>query len=243
MLQKNGVEPITIGTRYLWTAAAWFDYINLRVNGVNFHMDLMEGNVSYEDPRLDDVFDKWRELIDPGYFLKDHQTYSFQDAVAPQNNGDSAMTLIGNFIVPFFEEGGSGDHTDFMQFPKIYDGVGVFEDAPTDTVHIPSGAKNKEDARKFLRFLQNPEAAKNWAQGNGVLSTNKNSPKPIDRFQIEGFAMLSAADGLAQFYDRDTNPDMAAAGMEGMQEFMVKPDREAKVRAKMEKERKRIFNK
>ena len=54
--------------------------------------------------------------------------------------------------------------------------------------------------------------------------------------------MLSAADGLAQFYDRDTNPDMAAAGMEGMQEFMVKPDREAKIRARMDKERKRIFS-
>ena len=25
-------------------------------------MDLMAGNASYEDPRLDDVFDKWAEF-------------------------------------------------------------------------------------------------------------------------------------------------------------------------------------
>ena len=242
MLKNNDVEPIAIGTKYLWTAAAWFDYLNIRINGIDFHMRLMAGQESYEDMRLDDVFDHWKELVEPGYFLKDHQTYSWQDAIAPMNNGDAAMYLIGNFIVPFFDDGGSVDNIGFFQFPMIKDGIGVFEDAPTDTIHIPSGAKNKEDARKFLRFLQNPEAAYNWASNNGVLSTNKNSQAPTDRFQQEGFSMLSAADGLAQFYDRDTNPDMAAAGMEGMQEFMVKPDREAKIRARMDKERKRIFS-
>jgi multiple sugar transport system substrate-binding protein len=33
---------------------------------------------------------------------------------------------------------------------------------------------------------------------------------------------------------------MAKAGMEGFQEFMVKPDREGKIRARIEKERERI---
>ena len=63
---------------------------------------------------------------------------------------------------------------------------------------------------------------------------------PEDRFQKMGFAMLSAADGLAQFYDRDANPDMAKAGMECFQEYMVKPDSDAKIKARMEKERYRI---
>ena len=38
-----------------------------------------------------------------------------------------------------------------------------------------------------------------------------------------------------QFWDRDANPDMAGAAMEGFQEFMVKPDREDKIRARLEK--------
>jgi len=36
---------------------------------------------------------------------------------------------------------------------------------------------------------------------------------------------------------------MGKVGMEGFQEFMVKPDREDKIRARLDKERKRIFNK
>ncbi len=35
--------------------------------------------------------------------------------------------------------------------------------------------------------------------------------------------MLSNAYALAQFYDRDAPAEMAKAGMEGFQEFMVKP--------------------
>ena len=70
MLKKNDITPITIGSKYLWTAGGWFDYLNLRINGYQFHMDLTAGKVSYEDSRLDATFDAWRELIDPGYFLE-----------------------------------------------------------------------------------------------------------------------------------------------------------------------------
>jgi hypothetical protein len=64
--------------------------------------------------------------------------------------------------------------------------------------------------------------------------------KPENRFSIMGAKMLAAADDIAQFWDRDANPDMAGASMEGFQEFMVKPDREDKIRARLEKERARI---
>ena len=73
-----------------------------------------------------------------------------------------------------------------------------------------------------------------------MLSPNNKAAKPEDRFQQMGAKVLAEAANIAQFYDRDANPDMAKAGMEGFQEFMVKPDREAKIRARIEKERARI---
>ena len=42
-LKENGVTPITIGSKYLWTTAGVFDYLDLRVNGYEFHMDLTNG--------------------------------------------------------------------------------------------------------------------------------------------------------------------------------------------------------
>ena len=62
-----------------------------------------------------------------------------------------------------------------------------------------------------------------------------------DRFLEAGFKMLTEAEGLAQFYDRDTNPEMAKIGMQGFQEFMVKPDRLDRILTRLEKSRQRIF--
>ena len=49
-----------LAPKYLWTAAGWFDYLNLRVNGLDFHMDLMDGKVAYTDPRVKKTFETWK---------------------------------------------------------------------------------------------------------------------------------------------------------------------------------------
>ena len=238
-LKAAGITPITIGTKFLWTAAGWFDYLNLRINGFDYHISLTDGEASYLDPELDAVFAAWRELLDRGYFLENHATYSWQEAQAPLINGTAAMYLIGNFIVPDLENAGVVDDIGYFQFPIIDPSVGVYEDAPTDTFHMPSGAENKDTARLFLAFIARPDIQ--VVLTSGSLPPNNTSPAPTDRFKRTGFQVLSAADGLAQFYDRDTHPEMASAGMEGFQEFMVNPDRLPEIRARLEEKRLQVF--
>lgn len=242
-LKADGITPITIGTKFLWTAAGWFDYLNLRVNGIDYHMDLMLGEASYTDSELDAVFDVWRDLIERGFFLENHATYSWQEAQSPLINGDAAMYLIGNFMIPDMVSAGVGDKMGYFQFPRINPAVGMYEDAPMDTWHIPSGAENREEAELFLAFIADPEIQTFMANAAGYIPPNRNADPPTDPFQKEGFDVLSSADGLAQFYDRDTDPEMASSGMQGFQEFMVFPDREDAIRERIDAERKAVFNK
>ena len=242
-LKKNGVTPIAIGTKYLWTAAGWFDFLNLRINGYDFHMALMDGEVSYEDQRLDRVFDVWGEIAKSGYYIDNHASYSWQDGMAPMINGDAAMYLLGNFIIPDLMRAGLEGKIGYFQFPVIDGSVRTYEEAPTDSMHIPARAKNKKDARRFLAFLGRADIQKIIADASGMLSTNNQSPPPTDEFLKIGFKVLSESAGLAQFYDRDTPPEMAKEGMKGFQEFMVKPDREKQIRQRIERARKRIFKK
>ena len=37
-LKAIGVTPIAVGGRDAWTLAAWFDYLDFRINGYDFHM-------------------------------------------------------------------------------------------------------------------------------------------------------------------------------------------------------------
>ena len=242
-LKKNGVTPIAIGTKYLWTAAGWFDFLNLRINGYDFHMALMDGEVSYEDQRLDRVFDVWGEIAKSGYYIDNHASYSWQEGMAPMINGDAAMYLLGNFIIPDLMRAGLKGKIGYFQFPVIDGSIRTYEEAPTDSMHIPARAKNKKDAKKLLAFLGRADIQKIIADASGNLSTNNQSPPPTDEFLKIGFKVLSESAGLAQFYDRDTPPEMAKEGMKGFQEFMVKPDREKQIRQRIERARKRIFKK
>ena len=71
------------------------------------------------------------------------------------------------------------------------------EDAPTDTMHIPAGAKNIEDAKKFLGFMSNPEAASKWAKSRSFLSPMQMLNLHLI-FQKMGFKVLNEASGIAQ---------------------------------------------
>ncbi len=239
-LSEAGITPVTIGTKFLWTAAGWFDYLNMRTNGIDFHIELMDGRVPYTDPRVVKIFEHWRELIDANFFLANHANYSWQEAQPFLYQGKAAMYLIGNFIVPNFPDD-VVDKIDFFQFPMIDPSIPVGEDAPTDTLHIPSGAENKEDALKFLAFMAEADVQGELNSTLGNLPPNKDAPVPDNRFLKIGFEMLANADGLAQFYDRDTDPEMAKIGMQGFQEFMVKPDRQDAILERLEKARQRIF--
>ena len=239
-LRAAGIAPVTIGTKFLWTAAGWFDYLNMRINGLDFHLDLMSGKVPYTDDRVRKVFDRWKQLLDNDFFIENHASYSWQEAQPFIFQGKAAMYLIGNFFVPFFPED-IAENMDYFQFPVIDESVALYEDAPTDTIHIPAKAQNKADARKFLAFMARPENQGELNTTLGQLPPNKNTPVPDNRFLKVGFDVLSNAAGLGQFYDRDTKPEMAKIGMKGFQEFMVKPDRLDKILGRLEKARKRIF--
>ncbi|QFS81248.1 Multiple sugar-binding protein precursor [Roseivivax sp. THAF40] len=242
----SGRKCYTIGTKFLWTAGGWFDYLNSRTNGYDFHMELARGEIPWTDERVRQTFANWRELIDMGAFIDDHQTYSWQEAVPFMVNGEAAAYLMGNFSVAAFRDGGlTDDQLDFYQFPKIAEDVDYAEDAPTDTFHIASGAQNMEAAKAFLRFVVSEENQTKINAGDalGQLPVNANSEIGEDKFLQEGFDMLSnnASGGIMQFFDRDFPAEMASVGMEGLQEFMVFPDNLDDILARLEDARARIY--
>ena len=245
---ESGRKCYTIGTKFLWTAGGWFDYLNMRTNGFDHHMALARGELSWtENEGVRQTFENWRTLIDMGAFIDDHQTYSWQEALPFMVNGEATSYLMGNFVVPQLRDAGlSDDQIDFYQFPAINPDVAMGEDAPTDTFHVASGAQNVEAAREFLKYVTSAEVQTeiNGPGGLGQLPINANASVADDEFIQQGFTMLSenATGGIAQFFDRDFPAEMASIGMEGLQEFMVFPDNLDDILARMENARQRIYD-
>ena len=242
-LKANGITPFTIGTKYLWTAAGVFDYLNLRTNGYEVHNALTAGEIKYTDDRIMATFKNWQTMLDRCSFVNNHATMSWQDAIAPFANGEAAMYVMGNFSVAAYKDAGLTDaQIDFFQFPSITPGLARAEEAPADALFIPSGAKNKADARKFLSFIARPEIQGAWNKTIGQLPPNSQAPiNKADKFIVEGFETVSTAAGLAQFYDRDAPAEMASEGMKGFQEFMINPDRMDRILQRLDQVQKRVY--
>jgi multiple sugar transport system substrate-binding protein/raffinose/stachyose/melibiose transport system substrate-binding protein len=151
-LKTNGVTPIAIGTKQPWTAAGWFDYMNMRVNGQEFHMGLMLGKEKYTDPRLLETFKYWRELIDKGYFLENAASYDWQAAATFLAQGQAAMYLMGQFILDAVPKDVQAD-MDFFRFPVIKADVPLAEDTPTDGFMIPKKSEESGSRQEILEIL------------------------------------------------------------------------------------------
>jgi multiple sugar transport system substrate-binding protein len=239
---ESGRKCYAIGSRQPWTTAGWFDYLSLRTHGYDFHMQLTAGEIAWTDDRVREVFAKWRELVDMGAYIDDHTAYTWQEAQPFLVNGQATAYLMGNFLVaPLREAGMTDDQVGFYPFPEITPGIPRAEDAPTDTLHIPAQAQNKEAARAFLQYVA---SAENQTIVNEVLAQlpiNANAQVGDDKFIQAGFEMLSTATGgIAQFFDRDSDAEMASAGMEGFQEFMMFPDNLDAILERLEQVRQRV---
>jgi multiple sugar transport system substrate-binding protein len=237
-----GIDCVTTGSSALWPVAGIFDYISLRTNGYQFHSDLAAGKVSWTSPEARAVFDNLGKL--QPFITENHAAIDWQDAAAIFVQNKAAHYVMGNFAVGVFKEGGmTNDNLGFMVFPEITPGIARAEEAPTDTIHLTSGAKNPEDAKKFLAFMASAEAQTKWNTAVGQLPTNKNASVPADDpFLTAGFEALSTATGgIAQFWDRDADAEYAKVGMEGFQQFLVQPDQLEAILARLEQTRLRLY--
>jgi ABC-type glycerol-3-phosphate transport system substrate-binding protein len=245
VLVKNGIVPFTTGFKQTWPSGGIFDFLDMRTNGPQFHIDLTDGKIPYTDPRVKKVFTNWRQLLDHKCFIKNAASYTWEQGADQMIQGDAAMYLIGDFVRDHYPKERQDAELDFFRFPIIDPKLPVGEEAPTDGFFMPTKASNPANAKAFLGFLASKEVANLAVENLGRLVTrndvNKKLYKPYIQKGLKN--IINKADVIAQFYDRDTNPEMARIGMDGFVEFYSNPDAIDSILEKLEVARQRIFAK
>ncbi|NSX88284.1 extracellular solute-binding protein [Agrobacterium tumefaciens] len=237
--KKAGLVPMSMGTKDQWPCGGWFDHMNLRINGLDHHMDLMAGKVKYTDASLKEVFDKWEALIRADFFTPNGTSYAWDPAAAALVQKKAAMMDLGNFIKYAFPAEDL-QHVRFAPFPTIKAGMEQYEDFSVDSIHLPSGSKNKDAAREFLAYFYKPENLSAYLSPEGNVPARSDCTIGNDPILQMAVAELKKVKATAQYYDRDSDPDLAQAGLKGFQEFMVKPERRDNILQQIERARQRI---
>ncbi|MGZ3674168.1 MAG: extracellular solute-binding protein, partial [Ktedonobacterales bacterium] len=204
-----------------WPAGGWFDFINMRLNGYDFHIRLMAGQESFQDPKVTKVFDTWREILP--YTSKNATALKWQDAVTPLVQGKAGMYMLGAFLVqatPDLKQ----DDFDFFPFPTIDPSVPMATEAPTDGWIVSSRASNIAKAKEFTAYAVAAANAVPYAQETGgVLAVNSEAAVPTDPFVAKGAKLLKDSAALSQFFDRDSSPAFSQNALGSIQGFLNNP--------------------
>lgn len=207
-MKAADITPIGLGAEDHWPALGWFDYINLRMNGLDFHLNLLNGGVSFHDPRAQNVFVELKKLVDQGFFNENLDELKWEEILPLFYRKKIGFMLLGNFVESKWPKTHSVmDDIGFMPFPKIKEDVPRYENAPTDVFLIPRNTKNIENAKAFLRFITQPRVQSILNEDLGYLPPNKKSAIAEDPFIQAGHRLLTEAEGITQYFDRDTHPD------------------------------------
>jgi multiple sugar transport system substrate-binding protein len=223
-LKGRGIHPLTngIGTTP-WMSSGWFDYLNLRINGADYHRALLAGERSFTDPEVVAVMEQYARLIP--YFHPNQTSWDEQQAVTPMVNNEAAMYLAGAFVTQHFPED-QRDDLDFFSVPTIDPSVPSAEEAPTDGYFAAARTDNPDGAKAMLSYLASPEVQQRYITESGT-SNLPTSPE-VDTSQFapivqKGIELLNSTSEITQFFNRDSSDALQTTADAALTRFIADP--------------------
>ncbi len=224
-LQGHGVSPLAngIGTTP-WMASGWFDFLNLRVNGAEFHRELLAGNHSFDSAEVREVMDRYADLIP--FFDPNMTSYAWQEAVTPLVQGQTGMYLVGAFISQNLE-GDQVDDLDFFTVPTIDPSIPSAIEAPTDGYFASANSENPEGAKALMAYLAEAPQQQRFIEEAG--SSNLPTSPDVDTSQFsplvqKGLEVLENTEQITQFFNRDSSDALQTTADTALTQFLANPD-------------------
>jgi multiple sugar transport system substrate-binding protein len=241
-MQKDNLTPIAFADKDGWPAMGTFDYLNMRLNGYDFHINLMGGKEAWTDAKVKKVFDTWRELLP--YHQAGSLGRTWQDAAKTLADKKAGLYLLGMFVGQQFQ-GAAADDLDFFAFPEIDSTIGTDSvEAPIDGFMLSKKLKNEAGAKQLLEYLAGAEAVNTYLKSdpNNIAANTKADTSGYSALQKKAVELIGSAKHISQFLDRDTRPDFASTVMiPSLQTFIRNPNDVDGLTTKIEEQKKSIF--
>lgn len=242
-MRSDGLTPIAFADSDGWPAMGTFDYLNLRVNGYEFHKSLMAGEKSWTSPQVKTVFETWRELMP--HYQEDALGRTWQEGAQSLQKKECGTYLLGLFLGQQFPDD-ELDDLDFFPFPEIDSAIGTGAvEAPIDGFMMAERPRNEEGATALLRYLGTPEAEATYmsVDSSNIAASKEYDTSDYSELLVKSEELVSGAEDISQFMDRDTRPDFASTVMiSALQDFIRNPDDIDGLTASIENQKKSIFN-
>jgi len=230
-MKSDGLTPIAFADKDGWPAQGTFDILNLRINGYDFHVNLLTGQngQKWTDPKVANVFKKWSEITQ--YYSAGFKGLTWEQGADQLLRKQAGMYLLGLFVSDEFKASGSQadlDQLDFFAFPDVgssYDAEKAL-DAPIDVYMVtkksPTLSNDLGQAKAFMEFLAKGSTQVTfWKNAPGSIPTaNDADTSQYPALTKKAVDIVSKAQKITQYFDRDSRPDYS--GPNGMQGFLLR---------------------
>lgn len=242
-MKADGITPIAFTDKDGWPAMGTFDILNMRINGYQFHVDLMAGRQAWDSAKVKAVFNTWRQLLP--YYSKGALGLTWQEGAQQLLNKEAGLYLLGSFVGEQFTSAADHADLDFFAYPAINPKWGQDSiDAPIDGFMMSKKPKNPDAAKALLTYLGSAAAANTFltSSPNNVGANKKTSTAHYSALQKRAAKLIAGSKHIAQYMDRDTRPDFASTVMiPALQQFLNKPSDVNSLVKSIEKQKKAIF--
>ncbi|MDV7221149.1 ABC transporter substrate-binding protein [Streptomyces prunicolor] len=242
-LKSKGVTPIGLGAGggTAWVASAWFDYLDIRINGAEYHRQLLAGKHRFDDPEVRKVFDRWQEVLP--YFDPNGAAVAFQDASTSMLNGRSGMMLIGTFFADAAPKNALDD-IDFFRFPVIDSKVPLAEEAPVDGYFASARTGRHDQVIDLMKYLATAEAQEIYIKGSSgtVLPCNPDAKDAGTALVKKGRKHVDSAVEITQFFNRDSSDALQPTADNALTKFLAKPKSIGSILTDWQRDAEKIWN-
>ena len=202
-LKSNGVTPIALKSDS-WAGFIWFQAL-LAAKDVELYKGICDGSIKYTDPRVVEVMEVWKEMLDKDYFSV---PIDWQDVRPSFAKGEVAMMLE-----PHVEFTGmkkdfdmvEGESIDAFVVPSMDGGKKTifFEAAP---LCVSTASAQKEDALKVLEKWYTEDVQNMFHEEFGYTNTSKISvDTPVVQEILDATADADHYQLVLRFYE--STPD------------------------------------
>lgn len=236
-LLANGETPFSIAGQDPVSASLWFDYLNLRLNGPEFHRGLLRGEERYDDPRVRQVFEIWQTLFDNQYFIENAINTGTLDSLTATVRTDDGLLGRNKAVMVLTSPFGLADlpdqfrlELDFFRFPIIDPSQNQGEVVPSVGYMIPTAANNRLAAMDLVAYLSSADAQTMLFQPRGSLPTFVPASSEVsqDNFSQEiqrGMAIVQEADEVTSQYFWSNPSTMQSVIVTTMRTFLRNAER------------------
>jgi len=244
ILKLKKLIPIVISAKDQ-SAAWWFDYVNIRTNGITFYNELMDGRIPFTDERVKNVFEHLSRMAEKNYFNDNYNSITPEEAANLVFKNDAGMYLSSENIKDYTKIYRLKNSVDFFRFPTIIENSSSYEGTEIEGFILPANSLNKKATKLFLKFLASKNSMEKFSSSTKTIPANKkaklNETDEAYKDIKAGADFISQSTGTMQLSHTNTKSAMALKLNEKVIEFIRNTKNLSTILEDLEAERQRLF--